>query len=125
MESREKDTWSDNTFTTSLTPHASKANSPDVVVVQKDLVDEIKESPSGSSQETWRKQLDSRLLMGQDVFTLLQVYNAILGDVTTVSVPLKHQPPQNQFPSVNASLHGVFRQRTDQNLVFILNVCEL
>lgn len=76
MDSREKDTWSDSTFTTSLTAHTSKANSPDVVVVQKDLVDEIKESPSGSSQQTWREQLDGRLLMGQDVFTLLQVYDA-------------------------------------------------
>lgn len=41
------------------------------MVVQKDLVDEIKESPSGSSEETWRRQLDRRLLMGQDAFVLL------------------------------------------------------
>lgn len=50
---------------------ANKANSLDDGVVQKDLVDEIKESPSGSSQETWREQLDRRLLMGQNVFVLL------------------------------------------------------
>lgn len=51
---------------------ANEANSlDDGVVVQKDLVDEIKESPSGSSQETWREHLDRRLLTGQDAFVLL------------------------------------------------------
>lgn len=41
------------------------------VDVQKDLVEEIRESPSGSPEESWRKQLDHRLLAGKKVFVLL------------------------------------------------------
>lgn len=39
-----------------------------VLVTQKDLVDEVKHSPDGSSVATWRKQLDHRLITGQACF---------------------------------------------------------
>lgn len=39
-----------------------------VLVTQKDLVDEVKHSPDGSSVAAWRKQLDHRLITGQTCF---------------------------------------------------------
>lgn len=39
-----------------------------VLVMQKDLVDEVKHSPDGSSMAAWRKQMDHRLITGQTCF---------------------------------------------------------